>query len=111
MARYRGTVISTRSAEETFDYMADFANAAEWDPGTAEAERLDDGPVGLGSTFRLGVRVGTRVVPLDYRIVTYDRPGGSCCWGSRTPSAPRTPSRWPRPRTAARSSPTQPISA
>ncbi len=74
MARYRGTVISTRSAEETFDYMADFANAAEWDPGTAGAERLDDGPVGRGSTFRLGVRVGTRVVPLDYRIVTYDRP-------------------------------------
>ena len=35
MARYRGTVVSTRSAEETFDYMADFANAAEWDPGTA----------------------------------------------------------------------------
>ena len=41
MARYRGTVISTRSAEDTFDYMADFANAAEWDPGTATAERLD----------------------------------------------------------------------
>ena len=35
MARYRGTVISTRSAEETFDYLADFANAADWDPGTA----------------------------------------------------------------------------
>ena len=74
MARYRGTVISTRPAEETFDYMADFANAAQWDPGTADAERLDDGPVGLGSTFRLGVRVGSRVVPLDYRIVAYDRP-------------------------------------
>ena len=41
MARYRGTVISTRSAEETFDYMADFANAAEWDPGTASAERVE----------------------------------------------------------------------
>jgi len=74
MARYRGTVVSTRSAEETFDYMADFANAAEWDPGTATAERLDDGPVGLGATFRLGVRVGSRVTPLDYRIVSYDRP-------------------------------------
>ena len=74
MAHYRGTVRSTRGAEGTFDYLADFANAAEWDPGTASAERLDDGPVGLGSAFRLGVRVGSRVVPLDYRIVAYDRP-------------------------------------
>jgi dehydrogenase/reductase SDR family protein 12 len=74
MASYRGTVISNRSAEETFDYMADFANAAEWDPGTASAERLDDGPVGQGATFRLGVRIGSRVSPLDYRIVSYQRP-------------------------------------
>ncbi len=74
MARYRATVISTRSAEETFDYLADFSNAEEWDPGTATAVRLDDGPVGLGSAFRLGVRVGTRVTPLEYRIVAFDRP-------------------------------------
>jgi dehydrogenase/reductase SDR family member 12 len=75
MARYRATVVSTRSAEDTFDYMADFANAADWDPGTATAERLDRGPIGLGSTFRLGVRIGSRTTPLDYRIVAYDRPG------------------------------------
>ena len=74
MARYRGTVISSWTVEETFDYLADFANTAEWDPGTATAERLDDGPVGPGSSFRLGVRVGPRVIPLDYRIVSYERP-------------------------------------
>jgi NAD(P)-dependent dehydrogenase (short-subunit alcohol dehydrogenase family) len=74
MARYRASVVTTRSAEETFAYMADFANAATWDPGTATAERLDDGPVGLGSTFRLGVRVGSRVVPLEYRIVVFEPP-------------------------------------
>ncbi len=74
MARYRATVISTRSVGETFDYLADFSHAAEWDPGTATAERLDDGPVGLGSAFRLGVRVAGRVTPLEYRIVAFDRP-------------------------------------
>ena len=74
MAHYRGVVLSTRSAEDTFDYMADFATAGEWDPGTASAERLDDGPVGLGSTFRLQVRIGSRTTPLDYRIVAFDRP-------------------------------------
>ena len=74
MARYRGTVMSDRSAEETFDYLAEFSSAAEWDPGVSGAERLDDGPVGLGSTFRLGVSVAGRATPLDYRIVSYQRP-------------------------------------
>jgi Polyketide cyclase / dehydrase and lipid transport len=74
MSGYRGTVVSERSAEETFDYLARFSNAAEWDPGVAHAERLDDDPIGLGATFRLGVRIGSRVIPLDYRIVAYDRP-------------------------------------
>jgi len=74
MARYRGIVVSGRSAEETFDYMAEFSNGAEWDPGVATAERLDDGPVGLGSRFRLSVKVGGRTTPLDYAIDSYERP-------------------------------------
>jgi NAD(P)-dependent dehydrogenase (short-subunit alcohol dehydrogenase family) len=74
MARYRGTVISTRSAEDAFDYMADFANAGSWDPGTASAARVDSGEVGMGSVFRLEVRIGSRTTPLDYRIVAFERP-------------------------------------
>ncbi len=74
MARYRGTVTSDRPPEETFDYLAEFSNAAEWDPGVAAARRLDDGPVGLASAFLLDVRVGSLVVPLEYRVVAYQRP-------------------------------------
>jgi hypothetical protein len=37
MARFRGTVVSPWSIEETFDYLADFSNAAEWDPGVDRA--------------------------------------------------------------------------
>jgi NAD(P)-dependent dehydrogenase (short-subunit alcohol dehydrogenase family) len=74
MARFRGTVRSDRSVEEAFDYLADFANAAEWDPGTHAAERLDEGPIGVGSAFRLLVAAGPRQVPFEYRITAYDRP-------------------------------------
>ena len=28
-----------------FDYVADFANAQEWDPGVASSVRVDEGPV------------------------------------------------------------------
>lgn len=33
-------------------YLRDFANAEEWDAGTVTCERLDAGPVGVGSQWR-----------------------------------------------------------
>jgi len=57
-----------------FDYIADFANSQEWDPGTASSHRLDDGPIGLGSRFALEVRMGGRIAPMQYRIRDFDRP-------------------------------------
>ena len=67
-------VETTLPIEDVFDYVADFANSQEWDPGVAMAERLDDGPVGLGSRFQLGVRLGPRVAPMEYRISVYEQP-------------------------------------
>lgn len=74
MARYRGTVSTSRSADEVFDYLAEFSNAAEWDPGVVAASRLDAGPIGRNSMFRLQVRVGRWTVPFDYRIVAFEPP-------------------------------------
>jgi len=67
-------VETTLPIEDVFDYIADFANSQEWDPGVATAERLDEGPVGLGSRFRLGVRLGPRVGTMDYRISVFEPP-------------------------------------
>jgi carbon monoxide dehydrogenase subunit G len=55
--------------QAAFTYLADFANAATWDPGTATSRRLDDGPVRVGSRFELGVRMAGSVRPMTYRIV------------------------------------------
>ena len=60
--------------DEAFAYVADFANSQEWDPGVATAERLDPGPVGVGSRYRLGVRMGGRVAPMEYRISVFEPP-------------------------------------
>src|SRR6476659_9042211 len=54
--------------DETFAYVADFANSQTWDPGVATAARLDAGAIGLGSRFRLG----SRVAPMDYRISVFE---------------------------------------
>ena len=60
--------------DDAFAYVADFANSQEWDPGVATAERIDAGPIGLGSRFRLGVRLGPRVAPMEYRISVFEPP-------------------------------------
>jgi carbon monoxide dehydrogenase subunit G len=60
--------------DAAFAYVADFANAQEWDPGVATAERIDEGPVGLGARYRLGVHLGRRVAPMEYRISVFEPP-------------------------------------
>ncbi len=74
MASYRARVTSPRPPAEVFDYMARFSNAAEWDPGVTEAIEVEPGTPGLGSTYRLGVRVFGRTVLLNYRIEDFDPP-------------------------------------
>jgi carbon monoxide dehydrogenase subunit G len=74
MAHYRTTVESGRSPDEAFEYLADFANAREWDPGVVEGEHVGDGPLGMGSRFRLVSQFLGRRIPLEYRIVAFDRP-------------------------------------
>jgi hypothetical protein len=58
--------------DSAFAFLADFSNAAIWDPGTAAAERLDDGPLRVGSQFKLEVRMAGSVRPMVYRIVRLD---------------------------------------
>jgi carbon monoxide dehydrogenase subunit G len=58
--------------DETFAFVADFANSQIWDPGVATAHRIDAGPVGVGSRYRLGVRLGSRIAPMDYRITVFE---------------------------------------
>jgi hypothetical protein len=74
MAHYATTIESTLSASEAFAYMADFANAREWDPSVSTAAPLGEGPVGLGSAFDLVARFAGRDVPLRYEIVEYEEP-------------------------------------
>ncbi len=74
MARIVEHVRTPQDREVAFDHLADFTTTASWDPGITRAERLDDGPIGVGSRFRVHVRLGPVSVPCVYEIVTYDRP-------------------------------------
>jgi dehydrogenase/reductase SDR family member 12 len=59
---------------DTFDFVADFANSSRWDPGVESSERLNPGPLEVGARYRLGVRIGGRVAPMEYRVTTLEPP-------------------------------------
>jgi carbon monoxide dehydrogenase subunit G len=74
MARYVDAIDVPVPIEEAFDFLADFARTAEWDPGVSKAVRIGSGPIGAGSRFRVVISIFGRSIPIEYEIVTYERP-------------------------------------
>ena len=72
MPRLHERVETTLPVDDTFAFVADFANSPEWDPNTVSSERLDAGPVGVGASYELRVRQGGRAVPMTYRVTTWE---------------------------------------
>lgn len=75
------TFIVNRPIDEVFDYLSDFENTEEWDPGTLETTRTG-GDGGLGTTYRNRSSFMGREVELTYRTVGHDRPTFFSCQGT-----------------------------
>jgi hypothetical protein len=75
MADYLGIVETTKAHETVFDYIADFRNAAEWDPATVSISQTAGDGAGPGARYRLVTRFVGRPVPLDYETTDFERPG------------------------------------
>lgn len=73
MAVIRERIDTTLGIEDAFAFVADFANAARWDPGVATSEQIGAGPVQVGARYLLGVRMGSRVTPMEYTITHLDQ--------------------------------------
>jgi len=72
MARYKATFEAPLPRERVFDYLSDFSNTEEWDPGTVRAERVGEGPIGEGSEFRLVASFLGRETAITYRVIGYE---------------------------------------
>jgi carbon monoxide dehydrogenase subunit G len=68
MAILRERIETSLPLDDAFAFVADFANSAHWDPGVVSAERIDSGPLRVGARYRLGVRMGGRIAPMDYEV-------------------------------------------
>ncbi len=56
------------SPAAAFAYIADFTNTRHWDPQIEAAVRRDDGLLRVGSSFEVGLRLGSRTMRLIYTI-------------------------------------------
>ncbi|MGK2850439.1 MAG: SRPBCC family protein [Candidatus Limnocylindrales bacterium] len=72
MTRLHETIETTLPLSETFAFIADFANSEVWDPGTLTSARIGDGPVGVGATYALTVKMGSGAAPMTYTIETFE---------------------------------------
>jgi carbon monoxide dehydrogenase subunit G len=50
------------------DYLKDFSNAPEWDPGTESCTRTDQGPIAVGASWCNVSKVAGRTTELTYRL-------------------------------------------
>jgi carbon monoxide dehydrogenase subunit G len=85
MTRLKASIVTSLPIDQAFDFVADFANSSLWDPGVATSARAEghgSDPLGVGTPFKLGVRMRGRIAPMDYRITTYDRPSRVILVGS-----------------------------
>ncbi len=73
MIELDGFVPVRLNAEEALDYLVDFRNLPNWDPGIESAAKLDDGEVRIGSRFDVVAVFLSRRVPMQYRVVELDR--------------------------------------
>jgi uncharacterized protein YndB with AHSA1/START domain len=75
VAHYEATVTSPKPIEEVFAYVANLANADEWDPSITRAETQASDPLSLGAQFDIEVDgpLGRRL-EMTYKTVEIDRP-------------------------------------
>ena len=78
MQRVERTARIPAAPSEVFDYLADLGNLAEWQSGIVSAERVDSGPMRIGSSAQVTRELmGQRLsVPLTVSS-TDDQPSGT----------------------------------
>ncbi len=69
MVHVQRTFTVDKSVEQVVAYLADFANAEQWDPGTQSCTRVGgDGPVRVGATWHNVSKVLGSETELEYTL-------------------------------------------
>jgi hypothetical protein len=61
--------------EQTFEYLADFSTAAEWDANTKSSDLVSGDPMSAGAEYKVVTEFAGRDLTLTYRTAQLQRPG------------------------------------
>ena len=64
------TIVVQRPLHEVFAYISEFSRIEEWDPAVARGRRLTEGPLGVGSQFRIDMKAG---FSLRYTVIEWEQ--------------------------------------
>jgi dehydrogenase/reductase SDR family member 12 len=68
------TITVDRPVADVFIRVADFSDLAEWDPAFDSSRRIDEGPLGVGSSFQVRGSTAGQDLDLVLTITEYDPP-------------------------------------
>lgn len=74
MATLQKSVTINRPIEEVFAFVADIRNNVKWQAGVIAAEVLSEGPVGVGTKYKLDMEVMGRKLETTGELIAYDPP-------------------------------------
>jgi uncharacterized protein YndB with AHSA1/START domain len=75
MVQVEGEIIIKRPPEEVFDFVVDERNELRFNPQMHRAEKISDGPIGVGTRFHAEMTSMGRTVPMVIEFTGFDRPG------------------------------------
>lgn len=74
MVHIEGEILIERPTEDVFDFVADECNEPRYNSQMRRADKISEGPTGLGTQYRAEVMSGGRAVPMVIEFTGYERP-------------------------------------
>ena len=74
MIHIEGDIVIDRPVEDVFDCVADECNEPRYNAQMRLAEKISDGPIGVGTQYRAEVVSGGRPVSMVIEFTAYERP-------------------------------------
>lgn len=74
MIHIEGDILINRPVETVFDFVADESNEPRYNPQMLSAQKVSNGPIGLGTRFRAQTASQGRPIEMIIEMTVYDRP-------------------------------------